>query len=98
MEEGWRERGVGRAVIGRGSLRGGGVVHAYGAGVPTPEILWCMRLRHMVTLEHYLQEEAASAALRKLVLKDQNMFDDDRLGIARNLLQRETPLMADEAS
>ena len=46
-----------------GSLRGGGAVSAYHRGVSIPDIQWKLRLKHMATLEHYLQEVAALSAL-----------------------------------
>lgn len=49
-----------------GSLRGGGAVAAYHAGVPIADLLWRMRLRHQMTLESYLQEVSALSTLRQL--------------------------------
>ena len=49
-----------------GSLRGGGAVAAYRRGVPITELLWQMRLKHAVTLEHYLQEVAAVSVAAEL--------------------------------
>ena len=49
-----------------GGLRGGGAVHAYHSGMPLVDLLWSMRLRHLQTLEHYLQEVAAENSLLKL--------------------------------
>ncbi|CAE8722794.1 unnamed protein product, partial [Polarella glacialis] len=46
-----------------GGLRGGGAVSAYRAGMPITDILWKMRLRHLKTLENYLQEVAAASIL-----------------------------------
>ena len=49
-----------------GCLRPGGAVAAYRQGTPLPELQWRMRLKHLMTLEHYLQEVAASTVLRGL--------------------------------
>ena len=49
-----------------GSLRGGGAVAAYRHGWHISDILWQMRLRHSVTLEHYLQEVAAVSVAAEL--------------------------------
>lgn len=38
----------------------------YHRSVPIADILWRMRLRQVVTLEHYLQEAAASNLLLQL--------------------------------
>ena len=46
-----------------GSLRGGGAVWAYHRGTAVQDIQWKLRLKHMGTLEHYLQEVAALSAL-----------------------------------
>ncbi|CAE7216755.1 unnamed protein product [Symbiodinium sp. CCMP2456] len=46
-----------------GGLRGGGAVAAYHRGAAIADIQWKLRLKHMGTLEHYLQEVAALAAL-----------------------------------
>ena len=46
-----------------GGLRGGGAVAAYHRGCPISDIQWKLRLKHMATLEHYLQEVAALSAL-----------------------------------
>lgn len=43
-----------------GTLRGGGAVHLYHQGVQITDLLWRLRLRHVSTLESYLQETAAS--------------------------------------
>ena len=48
-----------------GGLRGGGAVAAYHRGGAITDIQWKLRLKHMGTLEHYLQEVAALAALDK---------------------------------
>eukprot|EP00439_Symbiodinium_sp_Y106_P044345 s5974_g5.t1 len=42
-----------------GGLRGGGAVQRYRAGAAPSDLQWAMRLRHLGTLEHYLQEVAA---------------------------------------
>ena len=49
-----------------GSLRGGGAVHLYHQGVPISDLLWRLRLKHLATLESYLQETAASGVFGKL--------------------------------
>lgn len=49
-----------------GCLRGGGAVHLYHQDTPVADILWRMRLRHLVTLEHYLQETAALNVMQQL--------------------------------
>ena len=49
-----------------GGLRGGGAVSAYHRGTPVADIQWKLRLKHMATLEHYLQEVAALSALGKV--------------------------------
>ena len=42
-----------------GGLRGGGAVFEYQRGLGLQELLWRMRIRHLTTLESYLQEAAA---------------------------------------
>ncbi|CAE7801370.1 unnamed protein product [Symbiodinium sp. CCMP2592] len=49
-----------------GGLRGGGAVYSYRCGVAIPEIQWRMRLKHVQTLEFYLQEVGAVSALTSL--------------------------------
>eukprot|EP00438_Fugacium_kawagutii_P029903 Skav200720 [mRNA] locus=scaffold2650:194332:201147:- [translate_table: standard] len=49
-----------------GCLRGGGAVFLYHSETPLTDILWRMRLRHLSTLENYLQETAASNILQRL--------------------------------
>lgn len=49
-----------------GSLRGGGAVHLYHQGVGISDLLWRLRLRHVITLESYLQETAAAGVFGKL--------------------------------
>ena len=49
-----------------GCLRGGGAVFLYHSGTPVTDILWHMRLRHLCTLEYYLQETGASNVLQQL--------------------------------
>ncbi|CAE7367340.1 unnamed protein product [Symbiodinium sp. CCMP2592] len=49
-----------------GSVRGGGAVHAYQSGVPVQDLLWKMRIRHVHTLQHYLQEMAAEHVIGHL--------------------------------
>ena len=65
-----------------GGLRGGGAVAAYRHGANITDLLWQMRLKHLTTLEHYLQEVAAVSALaglptaaRKKVVASSNLFD-----------------------
>ena len=48
-----------------GGLRGGGAVAAYHRGITVPQIQWMMRLAHVHTLGHYLQEVAALASLNE---------------------------------
>ena len=43
-----------------GSLRGGGALEEYRSGTDVQRILWRMRIRHLITLEHYVQEVAFS--------------------------------------
>ena len=47
-------------------LRAGAALCAYRAGRPINDILWLTRLRNQQTLESYLQEVAATTALRSL--------------------------------
>jgi len=49
-----------------GGMRGGGAVAAYKKGKPLTEILWQMRIKHLTTLESYLQEVAAESILPQL--------------------------------
>lgn len=49
-----------------GCLRGGGAVFLYHNATPLTDILWRMRLRHLVTLENYLQEVSASNLLQAI--------------------------------
>lgn len=49
-----------------GGLRGGGAVHAYLHDVHPSDIQWRMRLKHMTTLQHYLQEVTCLMSLRQL--------------------------------
>ncbi|CAE7891767.1 unnamed protein product, partial [Symbiodinium necroappetens] len=65
-----------------GGLRGGGAVHLYRSGHPLTELQWSMRLKHLGTLEHYLQEVAAVTALtdisphgRSLIRTAAQLFD-----------------------
>lgn len=46
-----------------GSLRGGGAVWAHKAGMHVQDLMWKMRLGHMKTLSHYLQETTAMSVL-----------------------------------
>ena len=65
-----------------GGLRGGGAVQRYRAGAAPSDLQWAMRLRHLGTLEHYLQEVAAISALtdvschgRSLIRTAAKLFD-----------------------
>eukprot|EP00435_Cladocopium_sp_Y103_P073431 s469_g43.t1 len=49
-----------------GGVRGGGCVHAFQCGMDLPRLLWRMRIKHLQTLESYLQECAASTVLPEL--------------------------------
>ena len=49
-----------------GGVRGGGCVHAFQTGVSLPTLLWRMRVRHLQTLESYLQEVIASTVISEL--------------------------------
>ena len=48
------------------SLRSGGAVRAYRADMEISKILWKMRLKHMDTLQHYLQEVGAASIYAEL--------------------------------
>jgi hypothetical protein len=47
-------------------VRGGGAVTLYHQSVSVPDILWRMRLRHIATLEFYLQESAATNLMQQV--------------------------------
>ncbi|CAE7824130.1 UVR8 [Symbiodinium sp. CCMP2592] len=49
-----------------GGVRGGAAVSAYHHGTPIYELLWQMRIQHIPTLQHYLQEMAAENVLGHL--------------------------------
>ena len=49
-----------------GGVRGGGCVHAFQCGVDLPRLLWKMRIKHLQTLESYLQECVASTVIPEL--------------------------------
>ena len=49
-----------------GGLRGGGAIYLYHNAAAVTDILWRMRLKHLATLESYLQEIAAVSVLTKL--------------------------------
>lgn len=49
-----------------GSLRGGGAVAAYHAGIDLSKLCWRMRLKSLTTLESYVQEVAAATLLSEL--------------------------------
>ncbi len=46
-----------------GSLRPGGTVELYRKGVGIHDILWALRLKHVETLQHYLQEVSTDLTL-----------------------------------
>ena len=56
------------------SVRGGGAVAAYRAGLPIQDSVWKMRIQHVHTLQHYLQEMAADNVLAKLSLSPRVSF------------------------
>ena len=56
---------VNRASLTPGGLRGGGAVAAFQGGDELTKILWKMRLKHLATLESYLQEVTAETCLSK---------------------------------
>ena len=62
----------GSANLTPGGLRGGGAVHAFRGGEPLPHLLWRMRLKHLVTLESYLQEVVALKVLPTLHAEARN--------------------------
>eukprot|EP00438_Fugacium_kawagutii_P022650 Skav224874 [mRNA] locus=scaffold1112:121111:123981:+ [translate_table: standard] len=49
-----------------GGIRGGGCVHAFQSGLDLARLLWKMRIKHLETLEHYLQEVVASTVVGEL--------------------------------
>lgn len=49
-----------------GGLRGGGAVSAYRKNISIQNLVWRMRIKHIVTLEAYLQEVAALSLLTDL--------------------------------
>lgn len=49
-----------------GSLRGGGAIEAYRAGIDLTKLCWLMRLKNLTTLENYVQEIAADSFLVNL--------------------------------
>ncbi len=51
------------------SLRGGGALEEYRAGTDLHRILWRMRIRHIVTLEHYVQEVAGESFFADLSIE-----------------------------
>ena len=55
-----------------GCIRGGAAVHAHQSGIPVQDLLWKMRIQHVATLQHYLQEMAAEAVLGKLSKPSKN--------------------------
>ena len=52
-----------------GGVRGGGCVHSFQQGTEIPLLLWRMRIRHLQTLESYLQEVVASTVVSELPLE-----------------------------
>ena len=58
--------GVPRGLYTPACLRGGGAVAAYLSDTPIADIMWRMRIRNASTLEHYLQEVAATTSLANL--------------------------------
>ena len=48
------------------SVRGGGAVASYQSGTPVHNLVWQMRVKHVHTLQHYLQEMAAENVLGHL--------------------------------
>ena len=51
------------------SVRDGGAVAAYRSGTAVQDILWRMRIQHLHTLQHYLQELAAENVISALKSK-----------------------------
>ena len=49
-----------------GGIRGGGCVYAFQQGTELTKLLWRMRIKHLQTLESYLQEVAASTIVSEL--------------------------------
>ena len=49
-----------------GGVRGGGCVYAFQNGTSLPMLLWKMRIKHLQTLESYLQEVVASTVVSEL--------------------------------
>jgi hypothetical protein len=49
-----------------GGVRGGGCVYAFQNGMSLPMLLWRMRIKHLQTLESYLQEVVASTVVSEL--------------------------------
>ncbi len=65
-----------------GSLRSGGAIAEYRKGEDLSRLLWRMRLRHLITLENYVQEMAAenfssklSASVRHRIFILSEMFE-----------------------
>ena len=57
------------------SVRGGAAVHAYRQCTPVHDLLWRMRLQHIQTLQHYLQELAAETVLGRLTSQARHAVD-----------------------
>ena len=55
-----------------GGLRGGGAVREYKAGAEISSLMWRMRIRHMATLESYLQEVSAVSVVPALSLESRH--------------------------
>jgi len=58
--------GVPKAMFTPGGLRGGGAVASYFEGASIQDLLWKMRIKHMATLESYLQEVSAAVSLNSV--------------------------------
>eukprot|EP00435_Cladocopium_sp_Y103_P047846 s453_g14.t1 len=69
-----------------GGVRGGGCVYAFQSGVSLPTLLWRMRIRHLQTLESYLQEVVASTVVSELSEDARKIFRVLRLLRAGRLL------------
>ena len=54
------------AALTPGCVRGGEAVFAYQQGTPIHDLMWHMRIQHVHTLQHYLQEMAAENILGRL--------------------------------
>eukprot|EP00438_Fugacium_kawagutii_P000561 Skav206449 [mRNA] locus=scaffold230:22037:24193:- [translate_table: standard] len=63
-----------------GGVRGGGCVYAFQCGADINMLLWRMRIKHLQTLESYLQEVVASTVVSELPVESRS-----RISIAANL-------------